>query len=185
MNRIIKYLIIIVFMASCQKDNNQVSEENYGYENWPGKAGTVKSNIAFPEQLISLYGLELTTGSTGASFFYKVPISESDNLKKGRIQVEVYDSVEKSQLSLVEYLDLLTTPSKPPRLSNKNEAFGDVAFGEIYNEVYKLAFVRNNVLVVINAATETAKAIAASIDERIKIAPQWQASLGLPTFILP
>ena len=172
-------------MASCQKDNNQVSEENYGYENWPGKAGTVKSNIAFPDQLILQYGLELTIGSTGASFFYKVPLAVNDDLKKGKLQVEVYDSVEKSQLGLVEYLDLLTTPSKPPRLFNKNEAFGDVAFGEIYNEVFKLAFVRNNILVVINAPTETAKATAASIDEKIKIAPQWQAGSGIPSFILP
>ena len=178
-------LIFIAFLTSCHENDNTVVEENYGYENWPGKDGTVKSNIEFPAQLVLQYGLELTVGSTVASFFYKVPLADNDDLKKGRLQIEVYDSVEKSQQGLVEYLDLLTTPSKPPRLSDKNEIFGDVAFGEIYSGVFKLAFVRNNVLVVINAPTETAKAIATGIDEKIKIAPQWQAGSEIPSFILP
>jgi hypothetical protein len=178
--------MFLIVLISCQNSEVPATIEiNYGYENWPGKTGTIKSDIPFPEQLIIQNKLELTTGSTGSSFFYKLPLDESDDLKKGRLQATVFTAVEEAQLSLVEYLDLLTTLSKPPRLTDENLSFGDVAFGEIYNEVFKLAFVRNNVLVVVHASTDEAKAIATSIDEKIKNAPEWQPESGVPSFILP
>lgn len=179
-------LMFFTLLISCQKSDVPATlENNYGYENWPGKTGTIKSDILFPEQLILQHKLELTTGSTGSSFFYKLPLSESDYLKKGRLQVTVFANVEEAQLSLVEYLDLLTTLSKPPRLTDKNLTFGDVAFGEIYNEIFKLALVRNNALVIVHAPTEDAKAIATIVDERIRNAPEWRTGSGVPSFILP
>jgi hypothetical protein len=48
-----------------------------------------------------------------------------------------------------------------------------------------LALVRNNVLVIVHAPTEDAKAIATSVDERIRNAPEWWTGSGVPSFILP
>lgn len=177
-------LIFIAVLLSCDKIDTKTTEVNYGYDFWPGKNGTVKSNIEFPEPLIMEYGLVLTPGSTGSSFFYKLPLKTNDNLKKGRLQVTVYATVEESQLGLIEYLGLLTTLSKPPRLTDKDLIAGDVAFGYIYDGIFKLAFVRNNVLAIVEAPTEAANAISVAIDEKIRIAPEWQAGSTSPYFNL-
>ena len=127
--------------------------------------------------------MSLATGSKGNYFFYKVPLDENDTIKNGRLQAQVFSSIEEAQLALVDYLNILTTPVKPPRLTNEDFKAGDVAFGEVNNGILWMIFVRNNVLVIVHAPTKIAKAIAQEIDKAIQNSPEWQEGMPEPSFI--
>lgn len=179
---------ILFLLISCKNDSNVVlpdSTKDSEYKNWPGKDGIIKCNIEFPAQLISKCQLSLTVGSNGQSFFYKIPIDENDTIKKGRLQVGVFSNIEAAQLSLVNCITELTTPFKPPFLTNEDYKTGDVAFGEVKNNVLWMAFVRNNVLIVIDAPVSTAKEISSEIDKSIINASDWKEGMTPPSFILP
>jgi hypothetical protein len=179
---------IMLSFLSCQKEKTDTTvetEENYGYENWPGKDDVVKTDIEFPNELISKYHMSLASGASGTYFFYKVPLYENDIIKNGRLQAQVFSSIDTAQLALVNYLNLLTTPLKPPRLTNENYKAGDVAFGENKDGILWMAFTRNNVIVIIHAQTEKAGDIANEIDTAIQNAPEWDESMPEPSFILP
>jgi len=135
-------------------------------------------------QFISKHDLTLAQGSTGKYFFYKVPFDESDTIKKGRLQAQVFSNIAEAQLALVDYLDKLTTPNKPPRLTDDDLKIGDVAFGREYNGILRIAFARNNVFVVVHAPTIKAMEIALEIDQKIQNAPEWKEDSPEPSFIL-
>lgn len=86
---------------------------------------------------------------------------------------------------MVDYLNILTTPLKPPRLTNEDFKTGDVAFGEVNNGILWMAFTRNNVLVLIDAPINDAKVISSEIDKRILDAPTWKDGMAKPSFVLP
>lgn len=185
-------LTLIFSLMSCEEDktgqpenNSDNQENNYGYENWPGKNGAVKSNIEFPTQLISQYDLTLARGFTSNFFFYKLPLDENDTIKSGRLQAQIFSSIDTAQLALVNYLNILTTPVKPPRLTNEDFKTGDVTFGEERDGILWMVFTRNNVLVIVDAPLEKAKDIAQIIDEAIQNAPEWKEGMPEPMFILP
>lgn len=179
-------LLIIVSLFSCKDDSIvQPNIKGYGYESWPGKSGAVKTNIEIPAQLITGYQLSLTVGSNGQSFFYKIPIDENDTIKKGRLQVGVFSTIESAQLGLVNCIAELTTPFKPLFLTNEEYKAGDVAFGEVKNNVLWMAFVRNNVLIIIDTSINTAKEISFEMDKSIINASTWKQGMAPPSFILP
>ena len=183
----IKYLRIIqvIIVMSCCLTDVFAQNKRYDYENWPGKDGVVKTNIEFPDELISEYDMSLASGVKGNYFFYKVPLYENDIIKNGRLQAQVFSSIDTTQLALVNYLNTLTTPFKPPRLTNEDFKAGDVAFGENKDEILWMAFTRNNVLVIVHAQTEKAGNIAHKIDTAIQNAPEWEEGMPEPSFILP
>jgi len=175
-------------LSSCKNDNTVApidTTKNYEYENWAGKDGIVKCNIVFPSQLISEFGLSITVGSDGQSFFYKIPIDENDTIKKGRLQVGVFSNIEAAQLGLVNCISELTTPFKPSFLTNEDYKVGDVAFGEVKNNVLWMAFVRNNVLIIVNASKNTSKRISLEIDKSVINSSEWKEGMAPPSFLLP
>ena len=178
---------IVFSFLSCQKGKPDTAEteENYGYENWPGKDGAVKTNIEFPGELISVYQMSLASGSRGSYFFYRLPLDEKDTVKNGRLQGQVFSSIDSAQWALVNYLDILTTPFKPPRLINEDFKAGDVAFGDIKDGILLMAFARNNVVVIVNTSKNAAKSLALEIDKSIQNAPEWKEGMPEPEFILP
>jgi hypothetical protein len=160
------------------------AQDKYGFENWSGKSGAIKSKIELPFQLISTQNLSLAEGSSGTSLFYKIPFDENDQLKKGRLQAEVFSTIEEAQLDLVEYLDCLTTPFKPSRLTEKEFNIGDVAFGKEKDGILLMAFTRNNVLLVIHAPISIAKEMGEAFDRSIQNAPEWEKNTSNPFFNL-
>ena len=182
----IKYLRIIqvIIVMSCCLTDVFAQNKRYDYENWPGKDGVVKTNIEFPDELISEYDMSLASGVKGNYFFYKVPLYENDTIKNGRLQAQVFSIIDTAQLALVNYLNTLTTPFKPPRLMNEDFKAGDVAFGENKDGILWMAFTRNNVLIIVHAPLKIAKAIALEIDKAIQNAPEWKKNTLKPSFIL-
>jgi len=183
---IITCMMLLFF--SCQKEETYTTvktEENYGYENWPGKDGVIKTNIEFPDELISKYYMSLASGAKGTYFFYKVPLYENDIIKNGRLQAQVFPSIDTAQLALVNYLNILQTPDKPPRLTDEDFKAGDVAFGDIKDGILWMAFTRNNVIITVHAQTEKAGDIANKIDSAIQNAPEWKEGMPEPSFVLP
>lgn len=180
--------IIMFSFLSCQKERTDTTvetEENSGYENWPGKDGDVKTNIDFPDELIAEYDMSLASVVKGTYFFYKVPLYINDIIKNGRLQAQVFSNIDMAQMALVNYLNTLTTPFKPPRLTYQNFKSGDVAFGEKKDGILWMAFTRNNVIVIVHAQSEKAGDIANKIDSAIQNAPEWQEGMPEPSFILP
>lgn len=179
---------LLFLLISCKNDSTVVlpdSTKDSEYKNWPGKDGIIKCNIEFPAQLITKYQLSLTVGSNGQSFFYKIPIDENDTIKKGKLQVGVFSNIEAAQLGLVSCIAELTTPFKPPFLTNEEYKAGEVAFGEVKNSILWMAFVRNNVLIIIDAPVKTAKEISFEIDKSIINASNWKEGMAPPSFLLP
>lgn len=178
-------LLTILSLFSCKNDSIEQPEIiDYGYASWPGKSGVTKTNIEFPGNFVSGYNLSLYDGSRGDSFIYRLPLDENDADKKGKIEVNVFSDVEKAQIALVDYLDGMVSPNKPPRLTSEDFNVGDVAFGKVYHGILKIEFVRNNVLVIVHAPEEMAKTIVKEMDEKIQLAPQWQTGASIPSFIL-
>jgi hypothetical protein len=177
--------IIIMLLIYFWGISVHAQDENFGYEKWPGKSGAVKHKIDFPKQLITQFNLELSAGSKKFSFFYMIQLKNEDNIKNGRLEIDVYPSVEKAQLGLVEYMNSLQTPFKPPRISDKDFKSGDVAFGSEKDEILWLAFTKNNVRIIIHAPFKTGNVIADELGKTIQNAPIWTSNDPEPAFILP
>ena len=182
-NELIRIVQLIIILC-CTYSITFAQDENYGFETWPGKNGVIKSNIVFPDQLISNYDLTLAKGSNGTQFFYKIPLNKYDSIKEGRLQVQVFTKTNEAQLALVEYLDCLTTIITPPRLTSEVFKAGDVAFGEHNDGVVQMAFTKNNVIVIVHALIEEAIEIVQEIDRQIQLAQEWENDNTQPMFVL-
>ena len=175
-------IIQIIILSSFSFNEILAQKEDYDYENWPGKDGTIKTNIIISDQLVKDYKLLLSRGSNDTIHFYEFSDYENDNIKKGRVDIRICSNVEKAQLALVDYLECFTNPIKPPRLTFEDFNAGDVAFGEnIYEAVY-MAFTRNNVLVILRTTHEKVKVIALDIDKSIQDAPVFEEDSLYPSF---
>lgn len=177
-------IIQIAYVTNCFFISMFAQDKNYGYENWPGKRGVVKSNIILNSEFVNNHKMLLAEGSKENSLFYKISLGDNDTLKKGRLQAEVFSSVEEAQLALVEYLECLATINKPPRLTYEDFKAGDVAFGREYDGLLWMAFTRNNILIVIHAPIKKAMSIAQEVDKKIQNAPEWNKETPIPSFIL-
>ena len=159
-------------------------EEDYGYESWPGKDGTIRRSIELSVTSLSGYGLQLAPGFTDSSVFLKLPISEDDTVNIGRLDIKVYQTIEKAQRALVEYLYTIVSFVKPPRLTAEEFPIGDVAFGEEREGVFFGVFTRANIRIVIEAPTSVAKELASKIDDTVMQAPSWGVGDSCPAFII-
>jgi len=177
----LNYIAIII---ACNCGSAIAQSNSYGHENWPGKNGIVKTHIEVPESLVFKYNLNITRGSNDEFLFFDIIQHENKSINKGRLQLEIFSSPADAQVGLVNYLNNLSTPFKPPRLSSESFNFGDVAFGEENDGIFRVAFIRNNVLVIIFAPTDKAKSIAREIDRQIQLAPEWKSNTTKPSFKL-
>jgi hypothetical protein len=99
-------LVFIFIVFSLFFDTNGFSQiEKYNYDNWPGKNTVAKKNIEIDHNFVSNHKLTLAKGFNDSTIFYKIPLSEDDSVKKGRLQISIHSSSTEAQLALVEYLD--------------------------------------------------------------------------------
>ena len=145
--------------------------ENYNYESWPGKVTEIKKSIKINDNLVQSFELSLAKGYHDNSVFYKMPLSASDTLKEGRLQMVIYSNPLDAQKALVDYLNCLTIV-KYPRL-DEDLKYWDIAFGKNYDGIFKIAFTKNNVFLIIHAPTNNALLLAKEISSTIESATTW------------
>lgn len=162
----------------------KVEEKDFGYESWPGKNGTIRRSIELSVTSLSGYGLQLAPGFNDSTVFLKIPLSEDDALKKGRLQIDVYRTIEEAQLAIVEFFYTMTRPWKFPRLTDKEFQVGDVAFGEESKGVFFVVFTRANVRIILRAPTRVAKELAGKVDGAVQNAPAWKLGDPRPALII-
>lgn len=177
-------VLITTIMLYCICDNTLGQKKYYGYENWSGRNTIAKSNIVISEGFVLKYNMTLSKGSTNKSFKYKISLDNSDSTKLGSVEAYIFPSATEAQLGLVYYLDNLATPNLPPCLDNGNNKIGDVAFGAEYNGNFRIAFTRNNVLILTNTSSKKALEIAKELDNIILDANEWDKETEHPSFKL-
>ena len=184
--KIIVFAVIMIFVVmfiSCEKEVSIQNLENYGYDNWPGKNGDVKTDIEIADQFVTAYDMSLRSGSSETYLRFEIALNENDTTKQGYLHLRIFPTIEEAQLALVEYLDIITAFPKPPRLTNEDFNAGDVAFGKKFDGNVKMCFTRNNVFVIIYAPTGKAGEIAHKIDIAVQNAPEWKEGMEHPKFI--
>lgn len=157
-------------------------EENFGYENWP-KNGVIRSKIELPVNSFIGYGLQLTPGFTDSSVFLNLPLSEDAIVKKGRLQMNIYRTINDAQWALVEFLYAIQSVKKPDRKQTNNLP-GDVTFLDEKDDVLSLLFTRDNVMVVLVASISTAMELAQKVDSLVLAAPIWTPEDSKPVFVI-
>jgi len=157
--KIITFFIIFSF--------TNLSAQNYDYENWSGKNNISKSNVSLNNKLISKYNLLIEKGSTNKVLFYKYYMN-NDSIKKYKIIIRIFITSKEAQEALVKYLDAISNIKKPFFLTTEDYKVGDVAFGEEYNGILYLYFVRNNIIVHIESPIVIATNIAKEVDDIIQ-----------------
>lgn len=181
MKKKIFYVVIICF---CFFINTMAQiTDNYNYENWNGKGGDIKTKIEIPSQFIT-NGMYLRESSTETFVRFRIALNEQDTLKRGYLHLKIFPNVEEAQLALVEYLNVFSNYSKPPRLTTEEFKVGDVAFGSKFDDILSISYVRNNVLVIVNAKYSKAKEILHTTDNAIQKATIWQKDMPKPLFVL-
>jgi hypothetical protein len=174
----------IITVICCFFIYSKAQNRNYDFASWDGKNGASKNNIEIPERFLKKYNACLAIGSDEYSFFYKVPLDKNDTIRNGRFQSAIFLNSEEAQRALVNYLNELTTPKKPARLNIEDYNIGDIAFGDIISGILYLVFTRNNVLVFVQAETNTAKEIAIEFDNLIQKSSDWTKDNLKPCFKL-
>jgi len=159
-------------------------DENFDYENWPGKNGVIRGSIELPINSFLGYGLQLKPGFNDSTLRFDLPISGNDTAKIGKLEIKIFKTIKVAQLSLLDFLYAIQSPFKPPRLTSEEFSPGDVAFGSEKNEIFLLVFVRANVRVIIRAPADVAEEIAQKIDSLIQAAPVWASGDLKPHFII-
>lgn len=159
-------------------------DDNFDYENWPGKDGAIRHRIELPVHPFLGYGLELKPGYNDSSISFALPLFEGDTVKTGRLKIRIFKTIEKAQLDLLDFLYAIQSPFKPPRLTPEEFASGDVAFGKEYEGILRVYFTRANVRIILNAPTPIAKELAQKVDSLIQAAPVWTSGDPIPTFII-
>jgi len=158
-------VVQLVLLSGVLSYKTNAQQPDYDFNNWPGKDGDIITNLSIPEQFVLEHDLVLTKGSDDTLRHYKIALFENDLVKKGRIDVIIYPTVDTAQLALItEFIEAVTDPDKPSMLTAEEYNSGDVAFGYNQNGRINMAFTRNNILVMIRAPEEKTKIIASQVD---------------------
>jgi len=176
--------IFIFIILYCSAIIAQINDNDFGYKNWPSKRGVVKHRIEIPVTPFLGYGLQLTPTFNDSIVRFKIPMSENDTVKLGRLLMQIYPTIEKAQLALRDYLYTFQSTIKPPRLESENFSYGDVAFGWEINGTYRVYFCDNNIMLIIEAATDITPELIAKTESVIQSAPNWSPGDVKPAFIL-
>ncbi|MBC8182643.1 hypothetical protein H8E88_16205 [candidate division KSB1 bacterium] len=184
-----KLLITIIFgsflcLYSCDIDKSLLScDDEFGYDCWP-RNGTIKHNIELPVNHFQSYKLELRPGFNDSTIHFDLPLFDDDSAKNGRFNLDIYQTIEKAQLSLLDFIYAIQSRFKPPRLSKSEFPFGDVSFGEEKEGIFFVFFTRDNVRILIDAPANITKELAQKIDNIILNSPAWQPGNPKPSFII-
>ncbi|OHB72261.1 MAG: hypothetical protein A2W23_01890 [Planctomycetes bacterium RBG_16_43_13] len=174
----------IFLMTFCTVTIAQMPDDDFGYNDWPGKNGAVKHRIEVPVTPFLGYELELTPTFNDSTIWLQMPVSKDDTVKLGRLVMQLYPTIEKAQLGLRDYLYTFQSTIKPPRLKEEEFPNGDVAFGWEKEGVYRVYFCDNNLMIIIEAPDLVARELAAKVDSIIQAAPNWSAGDAQPAFII-
>lgn len=189
MNKLLLFLIFLCLFCCDQqgsslfyKDDPQ--DDNFGYENWPGKNGVIRGSVELPVSPFLGYGLRLKPGFDDNTLRLDLPISDDDTVKMGRLEIDIYQTIEKAQLALLDFLYAIQSPFKPPRLTSEAFSPGDAAFGSEKEGVFFVIFTRANVRVILTAPARVATELAQKVDSLIQAAPVWAPGDPKPHFII-
>ena len=180
-------VVVLVLSAVAQEmDPNQggAGDDEFGYGSWPGKDGAIITGIQLAVASLSGYGLQLAPGFSDSTVFIKLPLSEDDVLKKGRLQIDVYQTIEKAQRALLEYLYTFESVVKPPRLAAEDFPAGDVAFGERTEDAFLVLFARANAMILLEAPRPVVEELAVKIGNATQDAPAWAPGDPSPHLII-
>jgi len=159
-------------------------DDNFDYDNWPGKNGVIRGSVELPVSSFLGYGLQLKPGFDDNTLRFALPVSEEDTVKIGRLETDIYQTIEKAQLDLLDFLYAMQSPFKPPRLTSEEFSPGDVAFGSERDGVFFVLFTQANVRVIITAPANVAIELAQKVDSLIQAAPVWASGDPKPHFII-
>ncbi|MCF8358389.1 MAG: hypothetical protein K9H26_06495 [Prolixibacteraceae bacterium] len=163
--------------------NTYSQESQYNFDNWPGKNSIAKTGIELPKDFVTKHNMNITKGSSSDAFIFRFYYNVNNIAKNGKLQVAVLSNSDEAQIALLNYLESLSTRIKPPMLNNEEFEYGDVAFGQVYDGEFRVAYTKNNVFIVIHAPLKDAKKIAYDIEYNIKKAPVWKNKDNKPSFI--
>jgi len=189
MKKLIKILIWsfitpLLITSSCTGFFEQKNIDNFDYENWPGKDGLTKNKIELPVIPFQGFEIELIPSYNDSVLFFDLPLSEKDTFKIGRLNMQIYTTIEKAQLALLDYLFTFQSTNKPDRLKENVFPYCDIAFGWENEETFSAYYCNKNIMIIIEASNENTKKIAEVIDDIIKTAPNWSSDDNRPTFII-
>jgi hypothetical protein len=151
----------------------------YDYDHWPGKDGTVKTNLELTIEPFLGYGFYIMKNYNFHDFSQiclHLPHYRDIEWPNGTILIQVFPTIEEAQFCLC-YTPSGFSGSKPERLLNP--PVGDVAFGLDQYEYRNLFFSRANVMVSFmnmdnNDTTKVIEKLPAIIDAAIQNAPIWK-----------
>jgi len=197
LNRYIFIFMLIAVLSisyAFSAEPDYTIDNNFGFEYWTGREGSVKKSIELPVAPFLEYGIEYTPTSGPPTLLYlHLPLSKDDTGKQGLIYIQIFSSVEDAQKYLLDSLYGITSPDKPPHLTSEAFSPGDVAFGKEYsypdpNAIsparYYVFFSRANVFVRITAPQDVAKELANKIDSVIQESPDWSLGDASPNLII-
>lgn len=182
--------VFIILMLFCAGVYAQVSNDNFGYKDWPGKDNELKCNIEL--QITPFTGYELKGTFSPHILYFNLPISKEDKKRQGRLVLQIFPTIEKAQMALLENLYTFESNSiRPPRLNEKDFPFGDVCFGwlngdTITGEIFKgrhVWYVKNNVFIIIEAIPSFVDELAAKVDSIIQSAAVCLPESSDPKFV--
>jgi hypothetical protein len=178
------FILPLLITISCACDFEQKNTDNFDYENWPGKDGVIKHKIELPLVPFQGFELDLIPSYNDSVLFFNLPLSEKDTVKIGRLSMQIYPTVEKAQLALLDYLFTFQSSTKPDRLKEDVFPYCDIAFGWENEETFDVYYCNNNIMIIIEASNEKAKKLAEVIDDIIKTAPDLSSDDNRPAFII-
>jgi hypothetical protein len=158
-------------------------DDNFGYENWPGKNGAIKGSIELPVDPFLGYELQLKPGFNDSTLRFNLPIPD-DTIKIGKLEIKIYKTIKDAQLALLDFLYAMQSPFKPPRLTSEEFSPGDVAFGSKKDEIFFVLFTHANVRVILTAPARVATELAQKVDSLIQAATAWAPGDPKPHFII-
>src|SRR5574342_704526 len=103
MNKLV-FLLTFLCLLGCGKQGSPLfykddpQDDNFGYENWPGKNGVIKGSIELPVDLFSGYELQLKPGFNDSTLRFNLPISD-DSVKIGKLEIKIYKTIKEEQLA--------------------------------------------------------------------------------------
>jgi hypothetical protein len=179
--RLVISTLLVLHVFTVLSTYSQLKDIEIGLLNH--KNSTVKSNIVFPPELHTKYSLFHLKNSTVYAPSLRFPFLIDDSTKQyGSIKITVHKSIESTYAHLLQFLNELSNPFTPPKITEGSLVIGDIAFGEIKNGILFLVFTRNNVLVWIKGPTDIVMEIARNIEKEIDLAPVLGKVTEIPSF---
>lgn len=177
----------------------QTADARFGFRSWPGGDTPVRGSVELATAPLSGYGLALRSpfreDQPRGFVRFALPLSEEDDGKHGKLDIQVFPTVADAQLRLAENLMLSNSAVPAPRLTLVEFPAADVAFGGIYRprpredglvlgDLWSVTYTRGNVFITFKAPVSVGLELATKLDADIQRAPIWKAGDPKPSLVL-